>query len=454
MIIYRALIRSKIDYACQAYDTASDTAKKELDKLQAAALRIACGAMKSTAISSLQVECGEMPLELRRQNFCLKYAAKINCSENNPTSDILQETWQQQYMKDNQRSFLKSTRPYLEQITEGSAKERISGIPPWHLTPPEVDTSTHDLFKKKESSDLVMRALAIENMSNTDEDALQIFTDGLKDGRGRVGAAFYAPQRNHEESYRLTDHAATYTAELIAIRQALQYLKTEKTKSVVIYSDSLCALQALERRESKSRPNLIREVLELNHDINTAGTTIRFHWIPSHVGLKGNERANSLAKEALDQPAVQINISKERLEMYNQIDDISRTRWQKQWDEGFVGRHYYAIQREVGKETRLSERMNRREETITTRLRLGRCRLNYYLHAMRCHPDGTCDACGQQETIRHLLMECQSHSTLHFRLNEGNLQQPKELHEILRDERTIKIIVNYVMENKELTGRI
>ena len=219
LMIYRALIRSKIDYACQAYDTASDTAKNELDKLQAAALRIACGAMKSTAIAALQVECGEMPLELRRQNFSLKYAAKITSAENHPTAEILTETWQQQYMRENQKSFLKSTRPYLEQITAGRVKTRISKVPPWHLTPPEVDTSTHDLFKKKETSDLAMRAMTRENILETKDDALQIYTDGSRDERGRVGAAFYVPQRHHKEGFRLTDHVATYTAELIAINK-------------------------------------------------------------------------------------------------------------------------------------------------------------------------------------------------------------------------------------------
>ena len=51
LMIYRAYIRSKIDYACQAYDTASDTNKKELDNVQAAALRTVCGAMKRSIAS-------------------------------------------------------------------------------------------------------------------------------------------------------------------------------------------------------------------------------------------------------------------------------------------------------------------------------------------------------------------------------------------------------------------
>jgi len=168
------------------------------------------------------------------------------------------------------------------------------------------------------------------------------------------------------------------------------------------------------------------------------------------VGLSGNERADRLAKEALDQPSIRIQVNKEPTE----IDGITRARWQQYWDDCLVGRHFYAIQKEVGNETRFKERRSRKEETIITRLRLGRCKLNYYLHVMRCHADGTCNACGQQETIRHLLMECQSHATLHIRLREGNLQTNQAMHDILKEERSLQIIAKYVSENQDLAGRI
>ena len=142
-----------------------------------------------------------MPLKLRRHNMSLKYAAKIKTTENHPTEEILTDNWQQQGMRDNQKSFLKFKKSYLEQIMDGSVKTGTSDIPQWHLTQPEVDTSTHDLFKKKETSDLAMRMMAREKMLENDEEALQKFTDGSRDGIGRVGAAFYIPQRNYEESF-------------------------------------------------------------------------------------------------------------------------------------------------------------------------------------------------------------------------------------------------------------
>lgn len=66
MAIYRALIRSVLDYGAIAYDTATEPQKRRLDTIQYQALRIATGAMTSTSLAALQVETGETPLQLRR----------------------------------------------------------------------------------------------------------------------------------------------------------------------------------------------------------------------------------------------------------------------------------------------------------------------------------------------------------------------------------------------------
>ncbi len=51
--MYIALIRSELDYGSIVYDSA------------AKALRLCCGAFKTTPVSALQVEVGEMPLQIR-----------------------------------------------------------------------------------------------------------------------------------------------------------------------------------------------------------------------------------------------------------------------------------------------------------------------------------------------------------------------------------------------------
>ena len=67
LIIYRTLIRSRLDYGCEAYYTASKIHLAKLDQIQSACLRICCGAFKGTATSALQQDCGEMSLCLRRK---------------------------------------------------------------------------------------------------------------------------------------------------------------------------------------------------------------------------------------------------------------------------------------------------------------------------------------------------------------------------------------------------
>jgi len=65
-MIYRALIRSKMDYGGALFESASPSEKKKLDIIQSKALKICLGLPKSTANASTLRESGELPLDLRR----------------------------------------------------------------------------------------------------------------------------------------------------------------------------------------------------------------------------------------------------------------------------------------------------------------------------------------------------------------------------------------------------
>jgi len=56
-----------LDYGAAALDTAISAAKAKLDSIQCQALKICSGGMRGTALSALQVECGEMPLAFLRR---------------------------------------------------------------------------------------------------------------------------------------------------------------------------------------------------------------------------------------------------------------------------------------------------------------------------------------------------------------------------------------------------
>lgn len=59
--VYTALIRSVIEYGLIVYGSAAYSSLQKLDRVQAQALRICCGAVRSTPVLALQVEVGEIP---------------------------------------------------------------------------------------------------------------------------------------------------------------------------------------------------------------------------------------------------------------------------------------------------------------------------------------------------------------------------------------------------------
>lgn len=63
-IAYIAMIRSVLDCGSMAYGLAAKSHLVKLDRIQAQALRIYCGAYVSTPIALLQVEVKEMPLDI------------------------------------------------------------------------------------------------------------------------------------------------------------------------------------------------------------------------------------------------------------------------------------------------------------------------------------------------------------------------------------------------------
>lgn len=90
--MYFALIRSKIYYGCEVYNSASHTVTQLLDSIQLQSLRMCTGSMKSASRASLQVEMGDPPYEERRKSLLGKsYLNIISFDHSHPTKITLQD---------------------------------------------------------------------------------------------------------------------------------------------------------------------------------------------------------------------------------------------------------------------------------------------------------------------------------------------------------------------------
>ena len=66
-----------------------------------------------------------------------------------------------------------------------------------------------------------------------------------------------------------------------------------------IYTDNQAAIQKVKDPNStKSRQHLVQNVVKMIDGLRNTGAEIELHWVPAHVGIAGNERADREAKRA------------------------------------------------------------------------------------------------------------------------------------------------------------
>ena len=99
---------------------------------------------------------------------------------------------------------------------------------------------------------------------------------------------------------QIQSNPTIFAAEATAITLALNYYwhMDPVQHDVVIYSDSMFCLQAIEGEDTDSP--LICQIMNLLWALSDKGTCVRFCWVPSHCGIEGTEVVEQLAKETLD----------------------------------------------------------------------------------------------------------------------------------------------------------
>ena len=152
----------------------------------------------------------------------------------------------------------------------------VPGCPPLLLTTDPL------IFKNK--------LLEVKEQYYTHE---EIYRDGSKDGDKVASAAILDGELYQ---FRLPNNSCVFFAELKAIDLALNHFEQDAYWRYIIYIDSLSAMQALEG-ETTDNPLIVSLLEKLSRLCERAD--IVFCWLPSHVGISGNEEADKAAKDAL-----------------------------------------------------------------------------------------------------------------------------------------------------------
>ena len=237
----------------------------------------------------------------------------------------------------------------------------------------------------------------------------EVYTDGSKMNE-RVGAAAVINRhfQNGDKacrqlSKRLPDNSTIFAAEATAITLALNYYRymDPVQHNVVVYSDSLSCLQAIEGEDTENP--FICHIMNLLWLLSDRGTRVQFCWIPSHCGIEGNERVDQLAKESLDND-IDLLVGVHYADLKPLVNSYIQNLVQIKWDVSIHGRDLYLLKPTLGPPKKFRD-LTRAEEVVITRLRIGHTKATKS-HLLSRGPPTVCHHCGQTLTLDHMLLEC------------------------------------------------
>ncbi|GBM75932.1 hypothetical protein AVEN_155438-1 [Araneus ventricosus] len=122
---------------------------------------------------------------------------------------------------------------------------------------------------------------------------IKVFTDGSKinDQTGRAFCVIANEAITKTWKAKFSPANTVFQAEMLALKVAIEWANTAN-EEVNIWSDSESSLQALKSFNVKSK---ITQEVQMTLLENAR---IRLDWVKAHIGIKGNEIADTLAKEA------------------------------------------------------------------------------------------------------------------------------------------------------------
>jgi ribonuclease HI len=409
--LFIMLIKPKIDYGVEAYSSACLSLLSLIDTVENAAIRIATGAFRSSPVLSLYAESGLKPPACYREIKLLNFYTRIIANPTHPLHESVIDIEEAEFEEEDEE-VLSINKSYLSRIS--CIKERhdlkfncimpevFPPYPSWRL--PDVDVC-EDLFNLKKSSvtSQEMKCRFVEHR-NDHVDSFHMYTDGSKSQEG-VGYAFISDDLRFSKC--IQSSATIFTAELLAIYDSLAHAETTSYDNITIYSDSRSSLVALQKYLN---PNPLVQLIQCR--IENSNKDFKFCWVPSHVGVAHNELADEAARNIIEEE-YPIEVLIPRSDHRSVIKYHVTHKWRERW-YNVENNKYRDISDNI---TPLPHALtdNRLWSVCLTRLRIGHSKLTHGF-LMERGPLPYCDDCIVPLSIKHILIECPSHSDVRNRI--------------------------------------
>ena len=447
--LFRSLVRSKLDYGSIVYMSGDRKSLEQLDIIHRHGLRLCLGAFKSSPIEALYVEANEPPLELRREELAMRYALKIKSNPENPVYDsIFCRPYSSLYENTPFNSLAESINKLFTEAEIDSNKImtfKFPDTPIWSSEPNEVSFYLSRYDKSSTSPYLFTSVFKSEVLPNYLE-YTQVYTDGSKQeekaafGAFSISVSASGPNFN-SISNRISNDSSIFTAEVEAIRSALEKIVEVKPgKDFVIFSDSKSVLECIQNQDSRNP--LIINLLDYLQRLKLKEYNIKFCWVPSHVGITGNDEADHNAKEALNKREPR-RYKFPYTDYIPKVKDYIKKKWQQRYDfkhQNVRPIKLYKIMPTI--RPFYVNGLSRKEECIIHRLRIGHTNLTHkYLMEDPLKREPPCNYCYSADlSVEHILIECQ-----HFSHHRSNHYVANDIRDLF-DRVPLRNIMNFLKE--------
>ena len=405
--LYKSYVRSILDYGIIVYYPTRKDQQKKLEGIQHNAIRLALGFRKTTPIKILLAE-SKLPSISERARFLGKtYVSKIISNESLLVN--------------------KSTKKYYALTKKNKRKKKRL-----------FETCIHNVFRSAKniiksqnynmytySYDVINSSVPFARLDNQHKNLREIcdeldspftnvfYTDGSKSPTSMsTGSACVNSKKNIVIKRSLPKKTSVFTAECIAVKDALDLALKSVDVCNYVLCDSLSVLESLQRPLYNIKTNFYlyeikRKYLEFQQRKSETGD-IQLYWIPSHSAISGNDVADTQAKLAancrptdLDKLPYTDLAEKFKRDMYYNSNDVLLN---LDPDKGKI--YFDEFYTDSRKPWFYNKRLPRDLIVTINRLRANHYNLNASLARVSIINDPSCPCSYNSQDIDHILWHC------------------------------------------------
>ncbi|GFW36338.1 probable RNA-directed DNA polymerase from transposon BS [Trichonephila clavipes] len=355
------------------------------------------GAFKTSPVTSLYVVCHQPPLELRRRQLSANYfirAMSVPSHPLKPFALVINLSRLYEARSFNIKPFSERAKAVLNDahLNNINIQENyILDFPPWDIQIFNYHNPFSGFDKTGTAATFYQELFSFHRSKYSKY--IPVYTDRSKTvGHVGCGVVF----NNTIFSFSLHNSMSVFSAELTAILIALQHILVSNHRHFCMYTDSISALESLHFLTERRHPTVI-EILILLRKLERKGFDIIFSWVPGHVGILGNEQADTAARSMSDH--MQRPVCCQDLKTFTQ-NHIHRV-WQETWDQQILNK-LHNIHPSTSHWAALPMR---RHDVRLTRFRIGHTRFTHR-HLLLGENAPECPSCKVPYFVYHILIDC------------------------------------------------